>query len=85
MILSELFRTDITKDLTKEISEMNLELSLEELLSVKDWFMQVKEKADLLTLEDEYVGHTYDNLTVIASKTNDDEIKAEINKTLVKR
>lgn len=85
MVLSELLEVDITENLTNEIVKMDWDVSLEELHTIKDWFFKTKENADRLTLEDEIVGYTYDNLTSLSSRINDVEITAEINKIYVKK
>lgn len=85
MILSELLEANITENLTNEIVKMDWDVSLEELHTIKDWFFKTKKTADRLTLEDEIVGCTYDNLASLSSRINDDEITAEINKIYVKK
>ena len=83
MQINELLVTDIKKDLRDQIMDINLEsISDRELINIAEWAERIKEHADFLTLEDEFVGATYSNLGVIMPKISKQKEKRGI--TLIK-
>ena len=80
MKYQELFTVDFRKYLVDEISSIDLQkCSNRELALLKGHLLKIKERADILTLEDEIVGYVYNNLYEIMPK-----IKFEESKRLVK-
>ena len=75
-----MFEVDFRKNLVDEISSIDLQIcSNRELALLKGHLLKIKERADILTLEDEIVGYVYNNLYEIMPK-----IKFEESKRLVK-
>lgn len=50
----------------------NLELKMEDLINLRNLVIEVKEYADALTMEGEFVGKTYDNLDYLDKIFNKD-------------
>ena len=76
MQLIDLYNANMRDDLVSCVGSIDLAgCSLEELISLGSWVHEVKEHADLLTLEDEIVGYTYDNLAALIPKVKKEEAK----------
>lgn len=79
MDFKELFDSDIKCDLVEDI--MNIDLSHcsnSELMILSKWTDDVRERADLLTVEDEIVGYTYNNLGALMPKITSEESRRGI-------
>ncbi len=69
MNIVELMHNDMKKDLTNLIMKINFdECSKEELNELRTWALDKEKRADILTMEDEFVGYTYTNLAVLEKK-----------------
>lgn len=77
----DLFEVDFKENLVDEISSIDLRrCSNSELSLLKGYLSRIKDRADVLTLEDEIVGYIYSNLNELVPK-----IKIEESKRLIKR
>lgn len=66
MQINDLLKSDTTRYLVDQLDNIDLSLlSDHELIDVMKWAHDIKKRADFLTLEDEFVGFTYNNLDVI--------------------
>jgi len=80
MNYNELVNSDFCKYLVDEINSVDLSsCSRGELEHLKSLTEEIKESANVLTLEGEYVGYTYHNLGALGTK-----LDAESAKRLVK-
>ena len=74
MSYTELFTNSIKTDLVTEIKSMDLsKCSTVDLVALRNWATKVKIESDILTLEDEFVGYTYDNLNALTPKIDFEE------------
>lgn len=79
MNLTELISSNITNNLVDEIQSMNLDsCSNDELVTLRNWIAKEKQHADYLTLENEVVGYTYNNLRALTPKVISEESKRGI-------
>lgn len=76
MQLVDLYNSNIRNYLVDNVKSINLDkCTNEELTYLANWISNVKERADMLTLEDEIVGYTYNNLDVLIPKVQKEEEK----------
>lgn len=86
MFLQELFNSNIKSNLVNEIETINLSnCSNHELVVLRKWANEVRNQADLLTLEDEIVGYTYHNLDAITPMMTCEESKRDLPKLKMKK
>lgn len=79
MTVRELLESNIQSNLSSEIQHLELgHCSNSELALLINWTNEIKEHADFLTLEDEVVGYTYNNLDVLVPKISEEEHKRGI-------
>ena len=75
----DLIDVDMKKNLMHDLQEMDLSMcSNAELVALRSWVVLVKAQADLKTLEDEVVGYTYHNLSIINPKITNEVSKRGI-------
>lgn len=86
MQLVDLYNSNIRNYLVDNVKSINLDkCTNEELTYLANWISNVKERADMLTLEDEIVGYTYNNLDVLIPKVQKEEEKRGIALVKIKK
>lgn len=73
---NELIGTNMKFDLVSDIQGMDFTgCSNNDIIALRTWVSEVKERADFLTLEGEVVGYTYSNLNVLNPMISKEEEK----------
>lgn len=86
MSLRELVDCDMKYNFVKEIESMDLSsCGNADLVTLRNWIIVEKERADFLTREDEIVGYAYHNLDALTPKVEAEEQKRGIQLTKVMR
>lgn len=86
MQLVDLYNSNIRNYLVDSVKSINLDkCTNEELTYLANWISNVKERADMLTLEDEIVGYTYNNLDVLIPKVQKEEEKRGVALVKIKK
>ncbi len=86
MQLVDLYNSNIRNYLVDNVKSINLDkCTNEELTYLANWISNVKERADMLTLEDEIVGYTYNNLDVLIPKVQKEEEKRGVALVKIKK
>lgn len=86
MQLVDLYNSNIRNYLVDNVKSINLDkCTNEELIYLANWISNVKERADMLTLEDEIVGYTYNNLDVLIPKVQKEEEKRGVALVKIKK
>ena len=79
MSYTELISSKFSLNLVEEITNFDLSnCSNNDLHFLRSLTMEIKAKADILTLEDEFVGYTYDNLAVLNPKIANESAKRKV-------
>jgi len=77
---TQLISSNMKNDLVSVIQGIDFgAFSNDELGVLKSWAMQIKERADSLTLEGELVGYTYHNLEALNSRLSVEEARKGIS------